>query len=542
MKAAIAAYIIAIIALVHSSPIAESSSIADSTTMFIPKGTLYANPTAGLIVVATDYSTAVQHALDIAENITGTVTGYPFAKINLRSAADAITMKAALLSQAARDLQMESIRVPRSLSFATVIGGLFNAVSGIFTAVELHQLRQTQRHVIHDVATNFANIKSLSNEIAGLEHLFRQVLKETSEYDVDQQATSMALLANVILDKSIIAIQATTSSVHDLVNGKVPAHLLSLPEASATWRNFTQVAAIAGLQPITDDPAMIYKHPAFLVIQDGIWSVVITVPMVDKTTSLQLWEWIPLPVHLTEGGAATIVTEHRWIAISDGLTRDRESASFSQHHFEKHCTLHHQDTYTCDTITIDKNPATSCLSALFTEATSASDLCLLRKAPTSPAYARAGQGRVYFFAPEAIPTMLGCKNTAPRYTTLNAKGPIEVKIPDGCTLDTPLWRFESPGAMTSSSSSSMTKRINIDVLNKYATSKTAQPTTDKVIIETPANILHDFTRAPRLEVNQPWWPLSGPLILSLIFSVVAMTTSIGILGFLYYRAYHIPSV
>jgi hypothetical protein len=68
------------------------------------------------------------------------VTGHPFDTIALRPAAEAIIIKAALLSKMARDLQTESIRVSRSLFFATVIGGLFNAVSGIFTAVELHQL------------------------------------------------------------------------------------------------------------------------------------------------------------------------------------------------------------------------------------------------------------------------------------------------------------------------------------------------------------------------------------------------------------------
>jgi hypothetical protein len=537
MKAAIAAFAIITISIVnvHTAPIADIT-----TTLFIPKGTLYANPTNGLIVVATDHATAVQHALDIAENITGMVTGHPFNTVALRPAAEAIIIKAALLSNMARDLQTESIRVQRSLSFATVIGGLFNAVSGIFTAVELHQLRKTQGRVIHDVATNYANIQSLSHEANKLEKAFRVILQSMDAYATTQQSISLTLLANAILDKSITAIQASTSSVHDLVNGRVPAHLLSLPEVSSTWRNFTQVAAVAGLQPITDDPAMIYKLSAILVIHDGIWSAVIKVPLVDKTTALQLWEWIPLPFHLHDGGAATIVTEDRWLAISDGLARDKESASFSQHTFDSHCTLHHPEVYTCHTITIDKNPSRTCLSALFTEATSASDLCLLRKAPASPTYARVGQGRVYIFAPEAIATMLSCKTAAPKYTTLHAKGPIEVKIPDGCTLDTPLWRFESPGSLTSSSST-LTKRINIDALNTFMTSTADQHPMDNVTVETPAHILLDFTKAPRPEVKQPWWPLSGPLLMSLIFSVVAMTSSIGILGFLCYRAHTLPN-
>jgi hypothetical protein len=516
MKAAIIAFAITAIYIVnvHAAPIADTT-----TTMFIPKGILYANPTNGLIVVATDHATAVQHALDIAENITGMVTGHPFDTIALRPAAEAIIIKAALLSNMARDLQTESIRVSRFLSFATVIGGLFNAVSGIFTAVELHQLRQTQGRVIHDVATNFANIQSLSHEANKLEKAFRVILRSMDAYAVTQQSISLTLLANAILDKSITAIQASTSSVHDLVNGRVPAHLLSLPEVSATWRNFTQVAAVAGLQPITDDPAMIYKLPAILVIHDGVWSAVINVPLVDKTTALQLWEWIPLPFQLCDSGAATIVTEDRWLAILDGLARDKESASFLQHTFDSHCTLHHPEVYTCDTITIDKNPSMTCLSALFTEA---------------------GQGRVYIFAPEAIATMLSCNTAAPKYTTLHAKGPIEVKIPNGCSLDTPLWRFESPGSLTSSSSS-LTKRINIDALNNFMTSTTAQHPIDNVTIETPANILLDFTKAPRPEVKQPWWPLSGPILMSLIFSVVAMTSSIGILGFLCYRAHTLPN-
>jgi hypothetical protein len=227
--------------------------------------------------------------------------------------------------------------------------------------------------------------------------------------------------------------------------------------------------------------------------------------------------------------------------LSDGLVKDKESASFSQHTFDTRCTFHHPDVYTCDALTSDKDPSKSCLSALFIEAPSASDLCLLQKAPTSPAYARVGQERVYIFAPEAIATMLGCKTAAPKYATLHARGPIEVKIHKGCTLDTPLWRFESPGSLTSSSSS-MTKRINIGVHNNFVTSTTDQHPIDNVTIEAATNILLDFTKTPRPEVNQPWWPFRGPILMSLIFSVYAAVSATGIFGFLCYRAHITPNV
>ena len=359
-----------------------------------------------------------------------------------------------------------------NLDVGSGLTALFHGIKSLFGISETQELKETQSHLIHRtdlLADDFEKMDRFVTQLkTSIQYDFFHIRNETSKVRADHKRFEHAvLLADAFQTVTQFCLRIARA-LQSLTAGRLTTDLISLADADLVIDNLAKTTSANGLTLGLGDALNFYLSQFTTSITPEAIDVLVSVPAFDPNRPFRLFEFSPVPVVPASPSAMPqglwtnlkledttlddplwLVESATWLAVSDGLPNERETAVWTAEDFNANCRRFSAKEFYCLNSFIIKEASSSCLPSLFLGLPSFSTTCdFHRIVAASPLYQFSTSGHLVTYHSEDTPLEVAC-GTHRSYHTIF--GLTSFLPPAGCTLATPTWSLPALPSMSTSS-------------------------------------------------------------------------------------------
>ena len=345
-----------------------------------------------------------------------------------------------MLQKHFEDLTNEVISIARqkrgSFSFNVDVAHIIDSILGLFRQKDTDKLKEKITALVVHTQHQDHRVSAIEGHISQLELSF------SSLANVTFHAVWLAN-ANHMESMFIFALGIVTDSqavLLDLMTGKVPSQLFSLPALNVAFQNLTTVAKLNGYELAIHAPTEILRQKFDFFVNKTMLYFAFYLEVYNPNMEFKLLEHVNIPI-ISSNKSLMISTDKKYLGISEGLKEDRKSFSLSTLDFG-HCKEFDEteSRFLCGEVVIDKDISDSCLASLYIGDSTPCEIEPLDEPPSSDYYFL-NDGTIILNFPET--TELGYSCGIDNFTSFYVTGVYIPEIPPNCQITTDKWIINS---------------------------------------------------------------------------------------------------
>ena len=364
-----------------------------------------------------------------------------------------------------------------NLDVGSGISAFFQGMFSLFGIGETADIKANQKHLIArtDILVDeFEEQRTFLLKLrTTLAYNIQAIANETNHLRADQRRFEYAALLADSFDTITLFATRLTRGMQALATGRLTTDFISLTEADLVIDKLRTTTSSHGLSLGISDPLNFFLLKFSVSITPELIDVLVSCPAFDSSEPFRLYEFSPIPIipaspMAMPSGLASglfkvppiedtkltdplwLVESATWLAISDGLPNERQTAVWTTSEFKHSCKQFSPTEHYCLETFIIKEAASSCLPALFLGLPTFSSTCDFHRVVTAqPLYRFSTSGHLLTYNWDDTPLEVSCDRNTKHYFTLS--GLNSYLPPAGCTLATPTWSLPALPSMPTSS-------------------------------------------------------------------------------------------
>ena len=361
-----------------------------------------------------------------------------------------------------------------NLDVGSGVAALFHGIRSLFMWSDMDDLKATQQHLIHRtdiLADDFRQMNEfITNLTSSVLADFVALRNITDKIHRDQILFEHAVLIADAFDTVSNFCQRLSRAIQSLASGRLTTDLVTISDADLLLTNLADQTSTQGLNLGVQDALNFYLSKFTVTVTDTLIDVLVSIPAFDPSRPFNLYEFSPVPMvppnyQLAPGKLLDtrkllredqiledplwLVESASWIAVSDGLPNERETAVWTDEEFKTSCHRFSATEYYCSNTFVIKDASSSCLPALFLGLPTFASICDFNRAVSiKPLFKFTTSGHLVTYHQDETPMEVTCGRHHSYHTLyqLNSFEP-----PPGCSLATPVWSLPALPSISATS-------------------------------------------------------------------------------------------
>ena len=346
-----------------------------------------------------------------------------------------------MLEKHFNDLTNQIISIARqkrgSFSFNVDVAHIIDSIIGLFRKKDTDELKTQLTNLVVHTEHQDHRLNAIEGHIGQLENSLGGVAN--TSYHAIWLGNANHMESMLIFALGII--QDTQVVLMDLMIGKVPSQLFSVPSLKVAYQNLTTISKLHGYEVAIHAPTEILRQPFEFFVNRTTLFFAFYLDIYDPNEEFKLLEHVNIPI-VSSNETIIIKTEKKYLGISEGLREDRKSFSLSSLDFSPNCKEFDEteSRYLCGEVVIDKDVSESCLASLYIGETNKCNIETFDEPPSSDYYFLT-DGTIILFFPES--TLVGYSCGIDNFTSFYVTGIYVPEIAENCKITTDKWIVHS---------------------------------------------------------------------------------------------------